>query len=205
VWPATAAAFGLFDGERGRQTMRALAVSAITTDWGARMLSAASELYDPLHYNMGAVWPFVTGFVALGHYEYERPWSAFPLVEALAQLTFDFARGRHVELLSGAYYRPLDTAVPHQFLASSMLVSPIVSGMLGWSPDAPRRRDDHRCHPRAGSRPVVDAIVDDRSARRARARAKAPTRRDASRADRHGRHLDGWPVGGAAVNADGAG
>ena len=86
---------------------------------------------------MGAVWPFVTGFVALGHYEYQRPWAAYPLVDALARLTFDFARGRHAELLSGAFYRPLDTAVPHQFFATSMLVSPIVSGMLGWKPDAP--------------------------------------------------------------------
>jgi hypothetical protein len=136
VWPATAAAFGLFDAERGRLTMRALAGYEITTDWGARMMSAASPLYDPLHYNMGAVWPFVTGFVALGHYQYERPWAAYPLVDALAHLTFDFACGRHPELLSGEYYRPLDTAVPHQFFATSMLVSPIVSGMLGWTPDA---------------------------------------------------------------------
>jgi amino acid transporter len=140
VWPATAAAFGLFEPARGRQTLRALAGHAITTDWGARMLSAASPLYEPLHYNMGAVWPFVTGFVALGHYQYQRPWAGYPLIDALAHLTFDFARGRHAELLSGRYYRPLDTAVPHQFFATSMLVSPIVSGLFGWTPDAPQRR-----------------------------------------------------------------
>jgi hypothetical protein len=29
--------------------------------------------------------------------------------------------------------------VPHQFFASSMLVTPVVSGLLGWEPDAPRR------------------------------------------------------------------
>jgi hypothetical protein len=103
-------------------------------------LSAESSLYDPLHYNMGAVWPFVTGFVALAHYQYERPWAGYPLIEALGRLTFDFARGRHAELLSGRYYRPLDTAVPHQFFATSMLVSPVISGLLGWTPDAPNRR-----------------------------------------------------------------
>jgi hypothetical protein len=84
------------------------------------------------------VWPFVTGFVALGHYRYERPWSGWPLVRAIGQMGFDFARGRHPELLSGAYYRPLDTAVPHQFFATSMLVTPLVSGLVGWTPDAPR-------------------------------------------------------------------
>ncbi len=65
---------------------------------------------------------------------------AYPLVDALARMAFDWARGRHPELLSGAYYRPLDTAVPHQFFATSMLVSPIAYGLLGWEPDAPAGR-----------------------------------------------------------------
>ncbi len=104
------------------------------------MLSTASPLYDPTHYNMGAVWPFVTGFLAWGHYNYARPWAGFPLIEALRDLSFDFARGRHPELLSGAYYRPLDEAVPQQFFASSMLVTPLLAGLLGWDPDAPNAR-----------------------------------------------------------------
>jgi hypothetical protein len=90
-----------------------------------------------MHYNNGAVWPFVTGFVIWGQYNYRRPWSGYPLIDALKQVTFDWARGRHPELLSGRYYRPLDTAVPQQFFATSMLVSPIVMGVLGWDPDAP--------------------------------------------------------------------
>ena len=55
-------------------------------------------------------------------------------------MTFDWARGRHPELLSGRYYRPLDEAVPHQFFATSMLVSPLLMGTFGWEPDAPHRR-----------------------------------------------------------------
>jgi len=55
-------------------------------------------------------------------------------------MTFDWSRGRHPELLSGRYYRPLDTAVPQQFFATSMLISPVISGMLGWEPDAPNGR-----------------------------------------------------------------
>jgi glycogen debranching enzyme len=140
VWPATAAAFQLFDRDRGRATLAKLAGDEISTDWGARMLSSASPLYDPVHYNMGAVWPFVTGFVSWGQYNYRRPWAGYPLIDALKQVTFDWARGRHPELLSGRFYRPLDEAVPHQFFATSMLVSPIMSGMLGWDPDAPRGR-----------------------------------------------------------------
>jgi len=114
-----------------------LATDSITADWGARILSTGSTLYDPMHYNNGAVWPFVTGFVIWGQCNYRRPWSAYPLIDALKQVTFDWARGRHPELLSGRYYRPLDTAVPQQFFATSMLVSPILMGLLGWEPDAP--------------------------------------------------------------------
>jgi hypothetical protein len=78
--------------------------------------------------------------VALGHYRYERPWSAYPLVDALARMAFDWSRGRHPELLSGAFYRPLDTAVPQQFFATSMLASSVAYGLLGWEPDAPGGR-----------------------------------------------------------------
>ena len=140
VWPATAAAFGLLEPAHARRTLEALSTHALTADWGARMLTTASPLYDPTHYNMGAVWPFVTGFLALGHYQYARPWAGYPLVDALAHLAFDWARGRHPELLSGAYYRPLDTAVPHQFFATSMLASSIAYGLVGWEPDAPAGR-----------------------------------------------------------------
>jgi hypothetical protein len=140
VWPATAAAFGLLEPAHARRTLSALSSHALTADWGARMVTTASPLYDPTHYNMGAVWPFVTGFAALGHYRYGRPWAAYPLVEAIEQLAFDWARGRHPELLSGAYYRPLDTAVPQQFFATSMLASSIAYGLVGWEPDAPAGR-----------------------------------------------------------------
>jgi glycogen debranching enzyme len=139
VWPATAAAFSLLRQDRAKSTLRKLAGDAISSDWGARMLSTGSPLYDPMAYNMGAVWPFVTGFVSWGQYNYNRPWAGYPLIDALKQMTFDWARGRHPELLSGAFYRPLDQAVPHQFFATSMLVSPVMLGMLGWEPHATSR------------------------------------------------------------------
>ncbi len=140
VWPATPAAFGQLDAERARRTLVKLATDSISADWGAHFLSTGSPLYDPMGYNAGAIWPFVTGFAILGQYRYQRPFAGFPLMDAIAQMTFHFGRGRHPELLSGSYYRPLDTAVPQQFFATSMLVSSAFTGMLGWEPDAPRNR-----------------------------------------------------------------
>jgi glycogen debranching enzyme len=140
VWPAAPAAFGQLEPTRAWKTLTKLATDSITADWGAHFLSTGSPLYDPMGYNAGAIWPFVTGFVILGQYRYGRPWAAFPVLDALGQMTFDFSRGHHPELLSGAYYRPLDAAVPQQFFATSMLVNPAVTGLLGWEPDAPRNR-----------------------------------------------------------------
>ncbi len=140
VWPATAAAFGLLEPAHAARTLRALASHRLSADWGARLLSTDNPLYDPTHYNMGAVWPFATGFLALGHYRYDRPWAGYPLIDALARTGFDWARGHHPEQLSGAYYRPLDTAVPQQFFSTSMLASAVAYGLLGWEPDAPRHR-----------------------------------------------------------------
>jgi len=137
VWPAVGAAFGLFDEGPAEATLRKLAGDDISTDWGARMLSSRSDMYDPLQYNSGTVWPFVTGFVSLGQYRYRRPWAGFHLLDAVKQMTFDGSIGRHPELLSGAYYTPLDETVPHQFFASSMLPTPLLRGLLGWEPDAP--------------------------------------------------------------------
>ena len=140
VWPATAAAFGLFDDGRARSTLTRIAGDRVSSDWGAHMLSTESDLYDPLQYNMGTVWPFVTGFAAWAQYRYRRPWAGFHLMDAVKQMTLDWALGRHPELLSGRFYQPLDQTVPHQFFATSMLVTPLLRGVFGWQPDAPLGR-----------------------------------------------------------------
>ena len=140
VWPAAAAAFGLLDDERARSTLALIAGDRVSSDWGAHMLSTGSELYDPLQYNMGTVWPFVTGFASWAQYRYRRPWAGFHLMDAVKQMTFDWSLGRHGELFSGSFYQPLDQTVPHQFFATSMLVTPLLRGVFGWEPDAPNGR-----------------------------------------------------------------
>lgn len=139
VWPATAMSFSLLEPVRADLMLREIGSAALTADWGTRLLARGHALYDPLHYNNGAVWPFMTGFAALAHYRYHRSWAGFDLVRDIARTTFDFSPGRHPELMSGAYYRTLDTAVPQQFFATSMLVSPLVRGLFGLEADAPHQ------------------------------------------------------------------
>lgn len=140
AWPSTAMAFDVFDPDRGAAMAARLASAEIMTDWGARPLSARSTLFDPLHYNNGAVWPFVTGWVALAQYRYYNAHAGRFALDAIARTGFDEARGRNPEVISGRVYKPLDTAVPHQFFATSMVVTPLVRGLLGVSVDAPARQ-----------------------------------------------------------------
>ena len=140
VWPATGLAFGLFDEERGQATAASLARAGITTDWGARTLSPGSALFDPLHYNNGTVWPFVTGFDAWGLYRYHHAAMGFAATAAVARTTFRWGLGANPEVFSGSSDEPLETAVPQQFFATSMLLTPLVRGLIGWEGDAPGGR-----------------------------------------------------------------
>ena len=140
VWPATGLAFGLFDEERGQATAASLAQAGITTDWGARTLAPSSALFDPLHYNNGTVWPFVTGFDAWGLYRYHNAAMGFAATRAVARSTFRWGLGSNPEVFSGSSDEPLETAVPQQFFATSMLLTPLVRGLIGWEGDAPGDR-----------------------------------------------------------------
>jgi glycogen debranching enzyme len=131
AWPATAMSFDVFDQARGAEMAARLASSEIMTDWGARPLAASSPLFDPLHYNNGAVWPFVTGWVALAQYRYHNAAAGKFALDAIARTGFDEARGRNPEVISGRLYKPLDTAVPQQFFATSMVLTPLIRGLLG--------------------------------------------------------------------------
>ena len=138
VWPATAMSWHLFDEERGQAMASALARATISTDWGGRALASESRLYDPLHYNNGTVWPFVTGFLALAEYRYHNPYAGAAQLEAVGR-TFDlWGLGRNPEVFSGATFEPLETAVPQQFFATSMYLTPLVRGAFGLEADAPR-------------------------------------------------------------------
>ncbi len=136
AWPATALSFGLFDPEPGMLGAAALAGSSLMTDWGARSLSSTSGLFDPLHYNNGTVWPFVTGFAALAQYRYLNPTMGYQLLRQIVATGTIAGLGRNPEVFSGSQFEPLETAVPQQFFGTSFIPTIVVRGLLGWEPDA---------------------------------------------------------------------
>ena len=139
VWPAVPILFRLIEPAHAAQMLTRLASAEISSDWGARMLTKSSGLYDPISYNNGAVWPFLNGLLSWAEYRNGRPVSGFAHWIQNAGLTSANALGFLPELLSGDFYASMDTAVPHQLFSSSGVLTPLVKGMLGFYPSVPDR------------------------------------------------------------------
>ena len=139
AWTAVPMVFGLFQEERASGVLDNLASAAMSTDWGVRMLANTSQHYEPLSYNNGAVWPFLTGYVSLAEYRYHRSVSASMHLMSIARLTFIDALGFVPELISGEFYQTIEASVPHQLFSSGMVITPLVRGLLGLQGDASRK------------------------------------------------------------------
>ena len=108
----------------------------LSTDWGTRLFATDSPFYDPLSYNDGSVWPFVTGFVTLAEFRHHRAMAALQHLYGVASLTGWLEAGDIPEYLSGDRAQALPHAVPHQLFSSGAAVHPLVSGLLGLQGDA---------------------------------------------------------------------
>lgn len=139
AWPAVPLVFGLLDEQRAASMLDVFASSQLSTDWGVRMLSNRSEAYEPLSYNNGAVWPFLTGYTSWAEYKNHRPLSGYQHLMDMVRLIRIDALGYNTELLSGDRYKPLQTSVPHQIFSSSYIVTSAVRGLLGLDGDAEKR------------------------------------------------------------------
>ncbi len=142
VWPAFGLWRGVFDAahDGAEGMLDELAGAGVGADWGARMLSNESALYEPLSYNNGASWPFLTGFAALALYTNGRPDAAWGYLDGLADLTFLESRGYMAELFSGDRLRSVDAAVPHQLFATTGFVSTVLRGLVGLRAAGPEAR-----------------------------------------------------------------
>jgi len=130
-WPAVALMWEIGQAERREKTLQKMFSSTLTTDWGVRVLSNQSRLYGPLNYNYGAVWPFITGFVAAAQFNHHFLPQAMPLLLALANHFFDNSLGHATEVFSGSRYLWPEEAVPHQGFSATGFVLPLIRGFIG--------------------------------------------------------------------------
>jgi len=128
--------FELPEAAHAEEMITRLADADHETDWGMRIISSHSKLYDAAGYHYGAVWPVFTGWASVGEYRYHRALPAYSNLRANALLTLDGSLGHDTEVLSGDYYQPFSTSSPHQIWSAAMVVSPILRGLLGLQTDA---------------------------------------------------------------------
>jgi glycogen debranching enzyme len=128
--------FGLTDPDKTEATIQQLAGAEQQTDWGMRIISNRSALYDGSGYHFGSVWPLFTGWASVGEYRYHQVFPAYANLRANALMVLDGSLGHVAEVLSGDYYQPLSTNSPHQIWSAAMVVSPILRGLLGIDTDA---------------------------------------------------------------------
>lgn len=143
VWPSVLLALSDdMNSAQARAAARSLATPTITTDWGARWLANDHPLYDPLSYNNGTAWPFMSGFASWAQYRHGLPLAAFALWSSVARLTGLTAPGAVPELMNGDRYLAGEFAVPHQLFSSDGVLLPAVRGVLGLEVHGPGATSD---------------------------------------------------------------
>ncbi|PYQ22894.1 MAG: amylo-alpha-1,6-glucosidase [Acidobacteria bacterium] len=133
VLPAVPMWWGWLDSERAQSEVDRLGGGALATDWGQRLLSNQSELYDPLSYHYGSVWPLFTGWASMAAYRYGRPHVGYQALMANALLRSASALGYVTELLSGDFQSAFGRSSHHQVWSEAMVATPVVRGLLGLS------------------------------------------------------------------------
>jgi glycogen debranching enzyme len=131
VLPAVPLWWRTLDPARADSEIDHLASADMAADWGNRLISDKSELYDPLSYHYGSVWPLFTGWASVGAYQYGRPQVGYRALMTNALLTFPWALGYVTELLSGEFHAPFGRSSHHQVWSEAMVVTPLVRGLLG--------------------------------------------------------------------------
>jgi hypothetical protein len=140
AWCAVPLVWKIGSPERAAKTLEKICSSELTTDWGVRILTNRSSLYEPLNYNYGAVWPFLTGYAAVALYKNNHSLQGFHLLMSNVEHVFDNALGQVTELYSGALHVWPQEAVAHQGFSAGGVVLPLVRGLLGLDGDASARQ-----------------------------------------------------------------
>jgi glycogen debranching enzyme len=131
VLPAVPLWWRTMSDERAQAQIDHLGSGRMATDWGARIISNESRLYDPLSYHYGSVWPLFTGWASMGAYAYGRPHVGYQALMSNSLLTYSSALGYVTELLSGDFNAPFGRSSHHQVWSEAMVITPAIRGMLG--------------------------------------------------------------------------
>jgi glycogen debranching enzyme len=131
IFPSVAWWDGTFSLDHPGKMFSRWESSEFSTDWGSRLLSDQADIYDPISYHQGTVWPLFTGWLSVAEYRAGHPLSGYAHLMQNANLTYAQDLGSVTELLSGQFYQMLDRSTAHQLWSSAMVISPVLRGMFG--------------------------------------------------------------------------
>ena len=104
-----------------------------------RILQQRSALYQPSGYHYGSVWPLFSGWAALAEYHTGRYEQGFAHLMNNLLIYRNWNRGAIEEVLHGELYQPSGVC-RHQCWSETMVLQPLLEGMLGLKGDAPSHR-----------------------------------------------------------------
>ncbi len=136
---AVAMLFGLTDRKNDAHVLDRLASDQFSADWGIRMVPRESPHYDPAGYHEGSIWPLCTGWTSLAEFLNRRPVQGFIHAMGNLQLGWHWSAGNFPEVLHGERCAPAGVCA-HQAWSGSMVLQPLIEGMLGFRADASGRR-----------------------------------------------------------------
>lgn len=139
-WSSMGMMWGYGQPDRVERSLQRLSSSELTTDWGTRMLSDRSTYFEPLNYNYGAVWPFLTSWSATAQFRNGFALQGYAALRNTAGHIRTRALGFVSEVYSGHQHTWPAESVPHQGFCTAATVLPLVRGLLGLDPDVPARR-----------------------------------------------------------------
>jgi len=135
IMPCIPVLFEQVDKKRSAQILETFAGNEFTANWGVRIVSESSPLFKPIGYHTGSVWPLYTGWTTLAEYESGNTTQGFSHIMNNLLVYNDWSLGFVEEVLNGAEYKPSGVC-RHQCWSETMVLQPIIEGMLGLRPDA---------------------------------------------------------------------
>lgn len=123
------------DENKIRNVNERISSKYFSTDWGLRMLEDSSAKYHPGSYHSGMVWPLYSGWAALSQFKTGHNISGYKHIMNSLMVYKNWALGSVEETLNGSVYKP-NGVCHHQCWSETMVVQPVIEGLLGVQPDA---------------------------------------------------------------------
>ncbi|MCG2761726.1 MAG: hypothetical protein L6253_00865 [Candidatus Atribacteria bacterium] len=134
IMPSIPLYFKLVDPSKAHKMLIDFSSSKFSSDWGVRIIDKKSSFYQAQSYHEGSIWPLFTGWTSLAEYAYGRGLQGYFHLMNNILLYKDWTKGYIGEVFDGEKYIPSGVC-PHQAWSETMVIQPVVEGMLGYEPD----------------------------------------------------------------------